>query len=95
MKDKQWLQLLEVSVALEIVKMERDQCREKTKSLEHQLAETTLRAKEAEERLQETTDMLFRLSKAALSARYRSTASEVIIDGRSVLRLEHPIIEVD
>lgn len=88
-----WRQLLEVSVALEIVKTERDECRKRTLLLEKQLAEMTQRAHTAEQRWQETTEMLFQFSRDILSSQSRSTVREVVIDGRSILRLEQPIID--
>ncbi len=88
-----WLKLLEVSVALEIVKTERDECRKRTLLLEKQLAEMTQRAHTAEQRWQETTEMLFQFSRDILSSHSRSTVREVVIDGRSILRLEQPIID--
>ena len=93
MDEGNWRQLLEVSVALEIVKTERDECRKRTLMLEEQLAEMTQRARLAEQRLQETTEMLFHFSRDILSSRTRSTVREVVIDGRSILRLEQPVID--
>jgi hypothetical protein len=92
MTENNWRQLLEVSVALEITKTERDECRKRTKLLEEQLAEMTHRARIAEQRLQETTEMLFQFSRDILAARNYSTVREVIVDGRSILRLEQPIL---
>lgn len=93
MKDKHWRQLLEVSVALEIAKRERDAFRDKATMLESQLADTVQRAKDAETRLHETTTMLFQVSRDAISVGPRSIATEVTIDGRSVLRLGHPVFD--
>jgi hypothetical protein len=92
-KDKHWRQLLEVSVALEIAKRERDAVKDKALMLEGQLADALQRAKDAETRLHETTKMLFQVSRDAIGAGPRSTATEVMIDGRSVLRLGRPVLD--
>jgi hypothetical protein len=56
-----------------------------------QLSAATRRAERAEERLAETTRMLFDLSRDAVAMRPQSTATEVMIEGRSVLRLSRPV----
>lgn len=86
-----WRHLLEVTVALEIAKTERDACRARFDELRSQLAAANARAERAEERLQETTRMLFDLGRDALSARPQSSATEVMVEGRSVLRLSRPV----
>lgn len=88
---EEWRRLLEVTVALEIAKTERDAFRDRLDALTAQLAAATARAERAEERLQETTRMLFDLGRDALSTRPHSTATEVMIEGRSVLRLSRPL----
>jgi hypothetical protein len=88
---EEWRRLLELSVALEIAKTERDAYRDRFDALNAQLAAATARAERAEERLQETTRMMFDLGRDALSARAHSSATEVMIEGRSVLRLSRPV----
>lgn len=88
---EEWRRLLEVTVALEIAKTERDACRDRLDTLTAQLAAATARAERAEERLQETTRMMFDLGRDALGVRAHSSATEVMIEGRSVLRLSRPV----
>lgn len=88
---EEWRRLLEVSVALEIAKSERDAYRARFEDLRAQLDAATARAERAEERLQETTRMLFDLGRDAAGARPHSTATEVMVEGRSVLRLSRPV----
>lgn len=86
-----WRQLLELTVALEIAKAERDSYRSRFEEMRTQLAATTARAEKAEERLQETTRMLFDLGRDAATGRPQSVATEVMVEGRSVLRLSRPV----
>jgi len=86
-----WRRLLETTVALEIAKTERDGLRVQAEDLRAQLAAATARAEKAEDRLQETTRMLFDLGRDAAGARPHSSATEVMVEGRSVLRLSRPI----
>lgn len=88
---EEWRRLLEVSVALEIAKTERDAYRDRYEDLRSQLAAANARAEKAEDRLQETTRMLFDLGRDAVVARPQSSATEVMVEGRSVLRLSRPI----
>lgn len=88
---EEWRRLLEVSVALETAKIERDAYRDRYEDLRAQLAAANARAERAEERLQETTRMLFDLGRDAVFARPQSSATEVMVEGRSVLRLSRPI----
>ena len=87
----QWRRLLEVTVALEIAKTERDAFRGRLDEMREQLSAATTRAERAEERLAETTRMLFDLSRDAVAVRPQSSATEVMVEGRSVLRLSRPI----
>jgi hypothetical protein len=82
---------LEVSVALEIAKTERDAFRGRLEEMREQLLAVTTRAERAEQRLEETTRMLFDLSRDAVAMRPQSTATEVMVEGRSVLRLSRPV----
>lgn len=86
-----WQRLLEVTVALEIAKTERDACRGRLDEMREQLSAANTRAERAEERLAETTRMLFDLSRDAVAIRPQSTATEVMVEGRSVLRLSRPV----
>ena len=87
----EWQRLLEVSVALEIAKTERDAFRGRLEEMREQLLAITTRAERAEQRLEETTRMLFDLSRDAVAMRPQSTATEVMVEGRSVLRLSRPV----
>jgi hypothetical protein len=82
---------LDAMVALEIAKSQRDFYRTQLDDLRAQLAAANARAEKAEDRLQETTRMLFDLGRDALAARPQSSATEVMIEGRSVLRLSRPV----
>ena len=83
--------LLEVSVALEIVRNERDYLRVEISALRDQLAKTTERAERSEARLHEVTMTMAALSREAILAPARSTATEVLMDGKSILRLNNPV----
>jgi chromosome segregation ATPase len=83
--------LADATVALEIAKAERDALRSLLDDLRAQLVSATARAERAEDRLQDATRMLFDLGRDALSVRAQSQATEVMIEGRSVLRLSRPI----
>ena len=83
--------LLEVSVALEIVRGERNLLRAEVSMLREQLARETARAERSEARLHEVTMTMAELSREAILAPARSNATEVLMDGKSVLRLNNPI----
>jgi hypothetical protein len=84
-------QILELSVALEITKFQRDAHREQIAKLEQRLADADRRAERVEERLHEATLMLSNLAMQAVTATTRSNATEVLVDGKSILRLNNPI----
>ena len=84
-------QILELSVALEITKFQRDAYHEQVTKLEQRLADADRRAERAEERLHEATWMRSTLAMQAVNAPARSNATEVLVDGRSILRLNNPI----
>ena len=83
--------ILELSVALEITKFQRDAHREQIAKLEQRLADADRRAERVEERLHEATLMLSNLAMQAVTATTRSNATEVLVDGKSILRLNNPI----
>lgn len=83
--------LMETAIALEITKFQRDSLKDQIKQLAAQLSAATLRAERAEERLHETTVMLSKLSLQSTSHAARSTLTEILVEGRSILRLENPI----
>ena len=85
--------LLEVSVALEIVRVERDHLRTEVTILRDQLAKAVERAERSELRLHEVTMTMAELSREAILMPARSHATEVLMDGRSVLRLNNPVAE--
>ena len=82
---------LELSVALEITKFQRDAYRAQIEKLEQRLADADRRAERAEARLHEATQMLSNLALQAVSLPTRSNATEVLVDGKSILRLNNPI----
>jgi hypothetical protein len=83
--------LLEVSVALEIVRGERNLLRAEVSMLREQLARETARAERSEARLHEVTMTMAELSREAILAPARSNATEVLMDGKSILRLNNPV----
>ena len=87
-------QILELSVALEITKFQRDAYREQIAKLEQRLADVDRRAERAEERLHEATLMLSNLAMQAMNSAVRLNATEVLVDGKSILRLNNPINSV-
>ncbi|MFZ9199764.1 MAG: hypothetical protein ACO22Z_10470 [Paracoccaceae bacterium] len=84
-------QILELSVALEITKFQRDAYREQIAKLEQRLADADRRAERVEERLHEATLMLSNLATQAVTATTQSNATEVLVDGKSILRLNNPV----
>lgn len=88
---EQWRQIVEMTAALEIARAERDACRERLAEMRAQLSDANARADRAEDRLAQTTRMLFDLGRDAVATRPMSTATEVMVEGRSVLRLSRPI----
>jgi hypothetical protein len=85
--------LLEVSVALEIVRRERDHLRKQVDQLQNQLDQAVARAERSEARLFEVTRSMAELTRQALLANGRSDATEITVDGKSVLRLSNPLTE--
>ncbi len=63
-------QILELSVALEITKFQRDAHREQIAKLERRLADADRRAERAEQRLHETTLMLSNLALQSVTGRH-------------------------
>ena len=82
---------LELSSALEITKFQRDAYREQIAKLEQRLADADRRGERAEQRLHEATLMLSNLAMQSVTATTRSNATEVLVDGKSILRLNNPI----
>lgn len=83
--------VLELSVALEITKFQRDAYRDQIEKLEQRLMAADHRAERADQRLHDATLMLSNLAMQAVSSPARSTATEVLVDGKSILRLHNPI----
>jgi hypothetical protein len=83
--------LLELSVALEIVRCERDYLRAEVSVLRDQLIKANERSERSEARLHEVTMTMAELSREAILAPARSNATEVLMDGKSVLRLNNPV----
>jgi chromosome segregation ATPase len=83
--------LQDASVALEGLRAERDFLRAQVNWLQNQLDKATQRAERAEDRLHEVTLKMADLSHEAILAPTRSGATEVLMDGKSILRLSNPI----
>jgi chromosome segregation ATPase len=83
--------LLEARVALEGLRAERDFLRAQVTWLQAQLQSATERAERSEGRLHEVTLKMVELSHEAITAPTRSGATEVLMDGKSILRLSNPI----
>ena len=84
-------QYLEVSVALEIVKTERDQLRERLAEVQYHLQQTMQRADRMEQRLHAAHASLARLSESLITPPAISSWAEVEHDGHKVLRLDNPV----
>jgi hypothetical protein len=82
---------LELSAALEATKLQRDAYCDQIAKLERRLADADGRAERAEARLYDATLMLASLAMQAVSAPARSSAAEVFVDGKSILRLSNPV----
>lgn len=83
--------LLELSVALEIVRSERDYLRAEVSALRDQLTKADERSERSEARLHEVTMTMAELSREAILSPSRSNATEVLMDGKSILRLNNPV----
>ena len=88
-------ELSEARMALEIAKIERDQLRMRVEELHRYLTKADARAERAEERLHEITMAISKLGQLALTRQALSTATEVLIDGKSILRLNNPVGDID
>ncbi len=91
MTRKKWKQLLKAKLSVETLEMQREHYRAQAEFLELQLAKAEARAERAEQRLHQVTMTMSEISQNALSASTKSTVSEVLMDGRSILRLNNPI----
>ena len=83
--------LFEYPEVLEIVKAERDYLRGEAHALKAELEGALLRAERAEARLHELTLAIAEVSRKAVLAPQRSTVTEVMIDGKKLLRLSNPV----
>ncbi|MCH8466690.1 MAG: hypothetical protein LAT78_09010 [Roseinatronobacter sp.] len=83
--------LLNATVALEGLRAERDFLRAQVNWLQRQLQNAIERAERSEDRLHEVTLRMAELSHEAITAPTRSGATEVLMDGKSILRLSNPI----
>lgn len=83
--------LLNATVALEGLRAERDFLRAQVNWLQGQLQNAIERAERSEDRLHEVTLRMAELSHEAITAPTRSGATEVLMDGKSILRLSNPI----
>jgi len=84
-------QLFGFTEVLEVVKIERDCLRGEVIRLTDELERMLLRAERAETRLHEVTLAMVDISRQAILSPQRSTVTEVIMDGRSLLRLGNPV----
>ena len=76
---------------LEIVKAERDYFRGEACSLKDELEGALLRAERAEARLHEVTLAMADISRQAILTPQRSSVTEVMMDGKSLLQLGNPV----
>jgi chromosome segregation ATPase len=84
-------QIIALSSELEAVKSERDHLRAQLIWLQGYLQQTTERADRAEIRLHQVTMTMADLGRQAIAAPMRSAATEVLMDGKSILRLSNPV----
>jgi chromosome condensin MukBEF ATPase and DNA-binding subunit MukB len=84
-------QLMETSIALEIVKNERDHLKTQLADAQFHLQHALTRADRMEHRLDATTRALTRLSESLISVPKQSSWVEIAYQGRPVLRLENPV----
>jgi hypothetical protein len=82
---------LDASIALDIFRLQRDGYRDQIVRLEAQLAAAVSRADRAETRLHEAVMRLSRLDLQTGALPVRSTATEVLADGKRILRLDNPV----
>jgi outer membrane murein-binding lipoprotein Lpp len=90
-KGKKTRKILELSVALEIIRNERDYLHAEVQALRDQLAKANERAERSEARLHDVTMTMAELNREAILAPTRSHATEVLMDGKSILRLNNPV----
>ena len=83
--------LLQVSVALEVIKTERDQLRDRLTEMRYSLQQTMQRADRIEQRLHVAHESLTRLSENIITPPHISSWGEVDHDGCKVLRLDNPL----
>lgn len=83
--------LLQVSVALEVIKTERDQLRDRLTEIRYSLQQTMQRVDRIEQRLHVAHESLARLGESLITPPYISSWAEVDHDGRKVLRLDNPL----
>lgn len=84
-------QLLETSIALEIVKTERDYLKTQLADAQFHLQHALQRAERMEHRLDATTRALTRMSESLIAVAKQSSWVEVEHQGRPVLRLDNPV----
>ena len=84
-------QYLEVSVALEIVKTERDHLLARLGEMQYHMQQTLQRADRMEQRLHEAHASLARLSESLITPPQISSWAEMDHDGHKVLRLDNPV----
>ncbi|MBT5001958.1 MAG: hypothetical protein HOI86_12050 [Tateyamaria sp.] len=84
-------QLLELRLALETVKAERDRYKSTSKIFEKLLTKAEERAERSEERLHQITLTMSEISQSAIKTQKNSDVTEVLVDGRSLLRLNSPV----
>lgn len=83
--------LFEYPEVLEIVKAERDYLRGEAHALKAELEGALLRAERAEARLHEVTLAMAEIRRQAVLVPQRSMVTEVMIDGKKLLRLSNPV----
>jgi ethanolamine utilization protein EutA (predicted chaperonin) len=89
--DKKSKTLLKAKISAEVLTAQRDHYRAQAEFLDKQLAKAEARAALAEQRLHQITMTMAEISQNAISASAKSSATEVLMDGRSILRLNNPV----
>lgn len=82
---------LEASIALELVKAERDHLRARLGEMQYHMQQTMQRADRMEQRLHSAHASLARLSESLIAAPQISSWAEIDHDDRKVLRLDNPV----
>jgi hypothetical protein len=91
MVDKKTKKLIKAKISVEVLTAQRDHYRAHADFLDKQLAKAEARAELAEQRLHQITMTMAEISQNAISTSTQSSTTEVLMEGRSVLRLTNPV----